>query len=450
MLNSLLSSRLLRHHGNKLSIIGRLSLLYYIICLAVTAAGFQTTAFRPCLSPFLNKRQRRSIHPTASIISAVTKKSITVFWTRTNNYQEESDSHAITDTVSCDKFGGGIPKTTQSADTSIITSSGARTSSSSTTSTASKESVGTPGPSSSSSITTSQKYLPFSSFQFAPNGVCVSPKYFVWSEKLSSSSVSSSSTLQTNDDAHHNNTNIDPIMMTMDHYFTMRNVPGDGDCMFLAVALATLASMGLGGNDAFLVRAVSRETRSIVATILESGNGTLIVTGNRTINTSTLLRQAASGENLSIPEYIRQLKLDGKEGGLYGGGPELTVLTNVLRRPISIYHLAHPTNNDNNLENIDIKTKSISIPIQCMGIFGAETFTDPLLVLNDNVHPSAVLSSELQSYGAYSWHLHILVVDSSPTEKHACVLFPQQIEKQQITNKQTTSNPTNNPYQQQK
>jgi hypothetical protein len=27
--------------------------------------------------------------------------------------------------------------------------------------------------------------------------------------------------------------------------------------------------------------------------------------------------------------------------------------------------------------------------------------------------------------GAYSWHLHILVVPTSPVEKHACVLLPQ-------------------------
>ena len=71
-----------------------------------------------------------------------------------------------------------------------------------------------------------QSLIPFSSFQFAKNGVCTYPQYFLHDERK----------------------------------FTMRNVPGEGDCMFLAVALATLASMGLGGNDV-LLKAISRETR---------------------------------------------------------------------------------------------------------------------------------------------------------------------------------------------
>ena len=59
---------------------------------------------------------------------------------------------------------------------------------------------------------------PFQTFQFAKNGVCVHPKIFV-----------------DQDDE--------------DRVFTMRNVPGEGDCMFLAVALAAATSMGLGGRE---------------------------------------------------------------------------------------------------------------------------------------------------------------------------------------------------------
>ena len=75
-------------------------------------------------------------------------------------------------------------------------------------------------------------------FRYAPNGVCVSPEFFV-DEK------------------------------NRDQVFTMRNVPGEGDCMFLAVALAAAASMGLGGNDT-LLRAISRETRECIVTQIQN------------------------------------------------------------------------------------------------------------------------------------------------------------------------------------
>lgn len=191
----------------------------------------------------------------------------------------------------------------------------------------------------------------------------------------------------------------------------MKNVPGEGDCMFLAVALATLTSVGLGGNDV-LLRAISAETRNVVASVLES-SGNLLIEGKRMVAAETLLKSAAKQEGTTPEEYLKRLRT---ECGLYGGGPELTVLTNVLRRPISIYELDHSdklgaaTEGTNNVQ-----------PIQCKGTFG-EIFQDPLKMIPN----SAVLSADAQPGGcAYSWHLHILVVDVSPQGKHACVLLPQ-------------------------
>jgi hypothetical protein len=217
-----------------------------------------------------------------------------------------------------------------------------------------------------------QSLIPFSSFQFAKNGVCVHPKYFLHYERK----------------------------------FTMRNVPGEGDCMFLAVALATLASMGLGGNDV-LLKAISRETRQVVASVLQS-QGNLVIQGNRIVKTDTLVQSAARRESLSSEEYLQLLVKEGVKGGLYGGGPELTVLSNILRRPISIYEIDQTTT-----------SKDSHSHIQCVGVFGENFFHDPL----EKIPDSAVLSCPLA--GAYSWHLHILVVDVSGEEKHACVLLPQ-------------------------
>jgi hypothetical protein len=234
-----------------------------------------------------------------------------------------------------------------------------------------------------SSLSLSAQRVGFSTFQFAPNGVCISPKLFI--EKREEQS------------------------------FTMRNVPGDGDCMFLAVALATAASMGLGGNE-ILLRAISRETRDVVATVLESPTGHLHITDQRRIQAADLLKQAAAELRVTTDEYLRLLRTEGRDGGLYGGGPELTVLANVLRRPISIYEID---------EAIDSATdptisQDTSITIVRRGVFGEGTFQDPLLRDNAVLHASAQ-----SNVGAYSWHLHILVVDVTSIEKHACVLFPQ-------------------------
>lgn len=187
--------------------------------------------------------------------------------------------------------------------------------------------------------------------------------------------------------------------------------------MFLAVALATAASMGVGGNEV-LLRAISRETRDVVATVLASETGSLHITGTRQIGATDLLKQAAAELRVTTDDYLRLLRTEGRDGGLYGGGPELTVLSNVLRRPISIYEIDSPTHG--NVSHHQRQLDESTIRIVRKGVFGEGTFRDPLSPDN------AVLQVSKNSIvGAYSWHLHILVVDVTSNEKHACVLFPQ-------------------------
>ncbi|KAG7368327.1 OTU-like cysteine protease [Nitzschia inconspicua] len=248
--------------------------------------------------------------------------------------------------------------------------------------------------------------LTFQEFEFAPNGVCVFPQYFVEYSHDSETTVAQK-------------------------YFTMRNVPGDGDCMFLAVALAAATSMGLGANDA-LLRAISRETRSIVAQILSS-DGNLYISPGQVVEASKLLQSAVRGEpSINTEEdYLEALRKEGREGGLYGGGPELAVLANVLRRPISIYEVDKPrlkrlteAPNDDiaKIPSNRIGDDATFFPILCKGSFGEGIFEDPCLTSIPN---SAVLSNVQP--GAYSWRLNILVLTVSPGEKHACVLLPRQI-----------------------
>ncbi|CAB9513548.1 OTU-like cysteine protease [Seminavis robusta] len=258
----------------------------------------------------------------------------------------------------------------------------------------SDESNGLSSPQPSPRRTTPAEALSFEQFQFEANGVCIQPTYFL--EEL-------------------DNDNSAEGEAKLTRTFTMRNVPGTGDCMFQAVVLASLTSMGLGGNDV-LLRAISRETRAVVAQILQSPDGNLNIDGNRIVPARDLLVSAARQEGLSPQDYLSKLQLEGREGGLYGGGPELTVLSNVLRRPISIYELKP---GQSSLVLLSEEDNTSSCQVQCQGVFG-DRFADPCETIPD----SAVLSG-LQP-GAYSWHLHILVLDVASTgEKHACVLLPQ-------------------------
>ena len=233
--------------------------------------------------------------------------------------------------------------------------------------------------------------------------------------------------------------------------------------MFQAVALASFASVGLGGNDV-LLRAITKELRDLTARVLEQPPGEyLVIEGKRLVPAATLLRQATRQEGLtSTKEYLRLLRLQGADGGLYGGGPELTVLSNLLRRPISIYELA--TDDDKNKQNADmsdgattvdttkekddptttnsvsdmdpppsstVQTSFSSCPIVCKGTFGGPMFRDPLATVP---HSAVTSLSQTLLPGAYSWHLHILVVETAPNLKHACVLLPQQQQEPQPQN----------------
>lgn len=244
--------------------------------------------------------------------------------------------------------------------------------------------------------------------------------------------------------------------------FTLRNVPGTGDCMFQAVALASFCSVGLGANDV-LLRAITKELRNLTATLLEQqaeeandgknnkNNQLVIRSASNTVSTAALLASATKQEGFaSTKEYLAMLRKEGVDGGLYGGGPELTILCNLLRRPISIYELVEDEEESSDDDDDDDRasgttaeatttaTTTTKMPgdgadnrssgtyctIECKGTFGGGIFHDPL----QEVPNSAVLSMSQHNLlpGAYSWHLHILVLKTSPTEKHACVLLPQQ------------------------
>lgn len=243
---------------------------------------------------------------------------------------------------------------------------------------------------------------------------------------------------------HYNKDNEDA---SQDQYFVMRNVPGDGDCVFHAVLSSVFISMGMLNPDAAytssnLMSSMVLEMRSVVANFLTSPDGTLYVNNKprkRLVRCQDLLVSASKSEGLAPEDYLTKLRLPGRLGGLYGGGPELTVLSNILRRPISIYHLSTSQSNNENMCKIDR-----------VGVFGEGLYEDPSNTFPNSVVSNAVFftmnrnapidtqqqsnteqhttlppaSSILSSPFKCSWHLHILIADASEDEKHACVLLP--------------------------
>jgi hypothetical protein len=191
----------------------------------------------------------------------------------------------------------------------------------------------------------------------------------------------------------------------------------------------------------------------VVAKFLSSPEGILYVNNKpvkRIVRCRDLLSSAAKNEGLSPEEYLTRLRQPGRMGGLYGGGPELTVLSNILRRPISIYHLKQSQHRQ--LSTPKNATKYCEL--ERMGVFGEGLFEDQCQSIPDSVISNAVfftvdgskVTQQAQSSSASSeeknassilngispissplkctWHLHVLIADSGENEKHASVLLP--------------------------
>ena len=94
-----------------------------------------------------------------------------------------------------------------------------------------------PPPRAASSLPSTE--CPFLSFEFDPStGICRNPASFRYS--------SNSKNKGNDDEANEENNN--------DQFFVLRNVPGDGDCIFHAVLSSVFISMGFMNLDAMFVK----------------------------------------------------------------------------------------------------------------------------------------------------------------------------------------------------
>jgi hypothetical protein len=135
----------------------------------------------------------------------------------------------------------------------------------------------------------------------------------------------------------------------------IRQVPGDGNCLFHSLSLALHYAVNgthwdiVGsstGLQALCER--SRWLRAQAVATLRAKSGRLFLQGRETLRPQELVVAAAQQYDLTPEEYCTAME----EECVWGGGPEIVALCNILQRPIHVYELAV----DDGRENDDVES----------------------------------------------------------------------------------------------
>ena len=115
--------------------------------------------------------------------------------------------------------------------------------------------------------------------------------------------------------------------------FCVRQVPGDGGCLFHSLAASILYRKDRIHPDYFTsrLRDISSELRQLSVKVLHSAKDEcFIVEGEETMAASQLLERAARNYKMTSGEYLSHMV----RPSTWGGGPEIVALANHFRRPI--------------------------------------------------------------------------------------------------------------------
>ena len=120
----------------------------------------------------------------------------------------------------------------------------------------------------------------------------------------------------------------------------IRQVPGDGNCLFHSVS--TCLSMAENGTHVDMRNTTQLRLSSAwlrqqaVDCLRRRPRRVLFLQGRECLRAQELVEAAAAQYSISADEYCDLMSQD----SYWGGGPEIVALCNVLRRPIHVYELA--------------------------------------------------------------------------------------------------------------
>lgn len=155
--------------------------------------------------------------------------------------------------------------------------------------------------------------------------------------------------------------------------FSVRQVPGDGGCLFHAIS-ACLSFVQTRKHAAFdwRMRKLSQLLRYLAVDTLQSSNTTLVIENGETTAATSLLKTIADVYSIYPGEYCAQI-LDPRT---WGGGPEIVALSNHFKCPIHVYQLCTD-------KNVFAPFKKVKFQLQMCAKFGSPTFDSkaPLCIL---------------------------------------------------------------------
>lgn len=206
----------------------------------------------------------------------------------------------------------------------------------------------------------------------------------------------------------------------------IRQVPGDGNCLFHSISLCLRHAVNgthwkLDGSSSLeeLYRH-SHELRQQAVQCLASPSRRLFLQGRESLKATELVQAAAAQYHLTPEEYCECMS----QSSVWGGGPEIVALCNLLQRPIHVYELAtavvrgapsepqhrrqhpqqhpqnHPYQDRPEEEGVDLDSSPSSFVLRRMACFGSPKFDHrrPLHILSaDSRFPDVPPGQQLSS-----------------------------------------------------
>lgn len=165
----------------------------------------------------------------------------------------------------------------------------------------------------------------------------------------------------------------------------IRQVPGDGNCLFHSISVAwahatngTHLEMRSPETMEWLYRH-SAKLRQLAVDCLEEQRKLLFLQGHEYLKATDLVEAAAAQYGISGSEYCDLMRQE----SYWGGGPEIVALCNVLQRPIHVYELHVPEEDEAqgrekrrfiSQNRIGCKSSSSSFVLRRMACFGSPKF----------------------------------------------------------------------------